>query len=167
MDFMDPVRTISDLLDMLDMRTRQVERLMQVVRSDRSEMALVKNKVRSLVRAATHFAKRGACLSLKAIRRGKSSNKLARAFGLWRIAFSPSTTGTIHNEEIIALPSKMTVEDAKSLKSTVQSEALPLDAATWQQVVEESSGDTYWWNRDTNEVHSTPNPHSLFLFRAT
>jgi hypothetical protein len=73
------------------------------VRKDRNEMSQVKSRVASLVSAATHFARKGACLSLKTIGRGQSSRKVAQSFARWRrstqLVIKQSATGLVNMQE--------------------------------------------------------------------
>jgi hypothetical protein len=69
----------------------QVNRLIATVKRDRTEMVQVQSRVSHLVTAATHLARRGACLSLKSFSRGRASRQTASAFERWRLHASSSS----------------------------------------------------------------------------
>jgi len=198
-----------------------VEQLIATVKKDRSEMVRVKSRVTGLVSAVHHFARRGACLSLKATGRGNIARRLVHAFNLWKRTESSSNDtsgssspirspirataalgrsdleGSLGNDQISLASSSMqppvpavsanalaaaqasaeafedqdrdaaamvqrkaadaaaalaVAEAAAAEASAAQALTEALKACPWQPVEEEGTGDTYWWNRATNDV---------------
>jgi hypothetical protein len=198
----------------------QVEQLIATVKKDRSEMVRVKSRVTGLVSAVHHFARRGACLSLKATGRGNVARRLVHAFNLWKqtgstggdspensspiransansaLDRSDRELSSINDRSSLALSNEHPLEPTASANALAAAQASAeafedqdrqaaamvqrkaadaaaalavaeaaaaeasaaqalteaLKACPWQPVEEEGTGDTYWWNRATNDV---------------